>query len=464
MYKKSHFHFVGINGIGMSGIAKILYMQGHIISGCDLACDLSNIQELIDLHCQISNQHNSAICTNPTITVVVYSSDIPYDSQELVAARQKGIKTVQRATLLAEIMRTKFSIGVAGSHGKTTTTALVGHILTQAQTDPTIIVGGVMNNFNNNYRYGSGKFAVAETDESDRSLLLLPVTIAILTNIDFEHANIYKNLAEVSDIFTQYLNKLPSYGKAIICLDNHNIQQILPKTHCNIITYGTHSQAHIQAINIQLNADTSLFNIIDNRNTIILGQININMPSIYNVLNATAAIATCLELEIPFNIIQQAIASFQGVDRRFTFKGTTKNKSIDIFDDYGHHPTEIGHSLITARRKSKNKLIVVFQPQRYSRTFHLWNEFIQTFQKSDIDHLILTDIYAANENPITNVSSQRLAQEIQKVTPHIKVHFIPFENDLHAITQKTIEITSENDLLLLLGAGKINKLAEKLLP
>ena len=464
MYKKSHFHFVGINGIGMSGIAKILHLQGHVVSGCDLSSDMSNIQELIDHQCKISNQHNSAICNDTSIDTVVYSSDVSYESQELVAARNRGIKTVQRAAVLAEIMRTKFSVGVAGSHGKTTTTAMIGHILTQANSDPTIIVGGVMNNINNNSRYGSGVYAVAETDESDRSLLLLPVTLAVLTNIDFEHANIYKNLTEVSDVFVTYLNKLPFYGKAIVCIDNQNIQNALPRIKTEIITYGTTQQANIQAINIQLNADDSSFDIINNLNKTIVGHININMPSIYNVLNATAAIATCLELEIPFDIIQKALATFQGVDRRFTFKGTTEKNTLDIFDDYGHHPTEIAHSLVTARRKSKNKLIVVFQPQRYSRTYHLWNEFITAFQQSDIDHLILTDIYAASEAPIENVTGQQLAQEIQKIAPHIRVHFVPFHVDLDAIKEKVIEVASTNDLLLLLGAGKINKLAEKLLP
>jgi len=462
MYKKSHFHFVGINGIGMSGIAKILYKQGHIVSGCDLTHDMVNVQELIDNHCNISNHHNSSICNDSSIDTLVYSSDVSYNSQELVAARNREIKTVQRAAILAEIMRLKYAIGVAGSHGKTTTTAMIGHILTEANTDPTIVVGGVMNNMNNNSRYGLGKYAVAETDESDRSLLLLPVTLAVLTNIDFEHANIYKNLTEVADVFTTYLNKLPFYGKAIVCLDDHNISKNLHNFTSDIITYGTTDKADIQAINIQLKADDSSFDIMNNTTKTVIGHFIMSMPSLYNVLNATAAIATCLELEIPVEKIQHALTSFQGVDRRFTLKGITSN-SIEIFDDYGHHPTEIYHSLITARRKSKNNLIVVFQPQRYSRTYHLWDEFVTTFHKSDINHLILTDIYAASETAIENITGQRLAEEIQKKSPQISVHFIPFHPDLHAIHDKVIEISSKNDLVLLLGAGKVNKIAEKLL-
>ena len=463
MYKKSHFHFVGINGIGMSGIAKILHVQGHTISGCDLAPEMSNIQELINNQCQISNHHNSTLCNDASIDTVVYSSDVSYQSPELVAARTRGIKTVQRAVILAEIMKSKFSVGIAGSHGKTTTTAMIGHILTQAETDPTIIVGGIMNNMNSNSRQGFGKYAVAETDESDRSLLLLPVSLAVLTNIDFEHVNIYKSLAEVSNVFTTYLNNIPFYGKAIVCLDDKNIQAALPNINSTTITYGTTQESNIQATNIQLNSDDASFDVINNTNNTFIGHINLPMPSIYNVLNATAAITTCLELQIPFNIIKNALESFLGVDRRFTLKGTIIEKNIDIFDDYGHHPTEIHHSLITARRKCKNKLIVVFQPQRYSRTFHLWHEFIETFATSNINHLILTDIYPASETPIKNITGERLALEIKKLAPHIQISYIPFESNLDAIKEKVMSVLSKNDLLLLLGAGKINKLAEKLL-
>ncbi len=463
MYKKSHFHFVGINGIGMSGIAKILHMQGHIISGCDLANDTANIQELTNAKCKISNQHGSAICNDDSISTVVYSSDILYNNPELARARSKGIKTIQRAAILAEIMRTKFSIGVAGSHGKTTTTSIIGHILVQAQSDPTIIVGGIMQNIKNNARYGTGKYLVAEADESDRSHLLLPTALTILTNIDFEHVNIYKNLAEVIETFTIFLNQLPFYGKAIICLDDTNIVGILPNITSSIITYGTADQADIQAKNIILNPSSSSFDIIDNRIQKNLGSITIDMPSIYNVLNTTAAIATALELEVSFPVIAQALESFGGIDRRFTYKGIMKSPTVEIFDDYGHHPTEIHHSLITARRKTKNKLIVVFQPQRYTRTFHLWNEFITTFKTADIDHLIITDIATANEPAIENITGERLAQEIAQNNPLYPVQYIPFQQDLKDIKNSILKITSDNDLLLLLGAGKVNKLAEKLI-
>lgn len=463
MYKKSHFHFVGINGIGMSGIAKVLHKQGHIVSGCDLSYDTANIKELIDAHCAISNQHNSALCNDPSITTMVYTSDVPYHNPELVAARDKGVKTVQRAAVLAEIMRQKFSIGVAGSHGKTTTSSMIAHILIEAQADPTVIVGGIMHNIKNNARYGAGKYLVAETDESDRSHLLLPTTLTVLTNVDYEHANIYKNLNEVAETFTQFLNQLPFYGKAIVCLDDPTIVTLLPHIKSSVITYGTSDQANIQAINIQLHPDNSSFDVMNNHTKTVLGTIHIEMPSIYNVLNATAAIAAALEVEIPFVVIAQALQSFQGVDRRFTYKGTMKSPTADIFDDYGHHPTEIYHSLITARRKTKNKLIVVFQPQRYTRTFHLWDEFVKILQTADVDHLIITDIYTANEPAIADVTSQRLVQEIIAKNPLFPVHYVPFQAGLQDIKKMVLNIASDNDLILLLGAGKVNKLAEQLL-
>ncbi|MBP6869526.1 UDP-N-acetylmuramate--L-alanine ligase [Candidatus Babeliales bacterium] len=463
MYKNQHFHFVGINGIGMSGIAKILHRQGHIVSGCDLGQDTANIQDLIDAGCKISNQHNTTICQDNSINIVVYSSDVPYHAPELVNARNRGIKTIQRAVALAEIIRTKTALGVAGSHGKTTTTSMIGQILTYAQTDPTIIVGGIMHNIASNARYGQGKYAVAETDESDRSHLLLPISIGILTSVDYEHANVYKNLDEVIEVFIQYLNKLPFYGKAIVCIDDKNIENMLPKIQSSIITYGTTAQADIQAINIQLHPDFSTFNVMDNRTQQLLGSVTIQMPSIYNVLNATAAITACLELNISFESIAQALALYQGVDRRFTLKGTMKTPIATIFDDYGHHPTEIYHSLITARRKAQNKLIVVFQPQRYTRTYHLWDEFIQVLQSADIDHLIITDIYGANEPIIENITGKRLAEEIIKKNPHAKIHYVPYQADLADIKNRVLEIITDNDLLLLLGAGKVNKLAEKLL-
>ncbi len=406
MYKKNHFHFVGINGIGMSGIAKIVYQQGHTVSGCDLSDTLTNVQELVANTCAISNKHNhDTICHDPSISIIVYSSDVPQDHPELLRARNNGITIVQRAAVLAAIMQQKYSIGVAGSHGKTTTSAMIGHMLEQANIDPTIVVGGIMHNINNNARHGTGNYVVAETDESDRSHLLLPVTIGVLTSVDFEHANVYKNLEEVIETFTLFLNKLPFYGTAIVCLDDKNTTAMLPKITSSITTYGTTADAHLQAIDIQLHPNHSTFALFDHRIGQLIGSFTLNLPSIYNVLNATAAIAVGLEIGLSYTTMRHALGSFQGVDRRFTYKGTLQHPKVNIFDDYGHHPTEIYHSLITARRKTQNKLIVVFQPQRYSRTYHLWDDFITTFASSAIDYLIITDIYSAHENPIEGITA-----------------------------------------------------------
>jgi UDP-N-acetylmuramate--alanine ligase len=463
MYKKHHFHFVGINGIGMSGIAKILLHQGHTISGCDLSHDRANIQELLDASCHISHAHNSEICKNTTIDIFVYTSDVAYTSEELTRARSLGIKTIQRAALLAEILRTKTAIGVAGSHGKTTTSSMISSILLHAQMDPTIVVGGIMHNINNNAHHGTGDYAVAETDESDRSLLLLPISIAVLTNIDFEHANIYKNVEEVTDVFTTFINKIPFYGKAIICLDDRQIQTIASTLQTSVISYGTSSQSNIQAINIRLEEDISYFDVIDNRSKTLLGSIKIIMPSIYNVLNATGAITAALEIGVSFSVIAQALALFQGVDRRFTLKGKMSQTQATIFDDYGHHPTEIYHSLITARRKASKNLIVVFQPQRYSRTYHLWKEFVQTFATAKIDHLIITDIFSASEAPIDRINSEKLVQDIKRANPALSISYIPYTENLENIETYIRKIVTSKDLILLLGAGKVNKLAKKLL-
>lgn len=468
MYKQEHFHFVGINGIGMSAIAKILQKQGHIISGCDLACNPENVHELIQNGCIVSQQHNSQICQHPSVTQVVYSSDVPFDAPELVHARQRNIPTVQRAAVLAQIMQhKKYSIGIAGAHGKTTTTAMIGHILTIANYQPTIIIGGIMHNINNNAQHGNSDYIVAETDESDRSFLMLPVNIGIVTNVDFEHVNTYKNLGEIKLAFTQFMQQIPAQGKLIACIDNEHIQQICNQNSftAQLTTYGMSQKANFQITNVALQPDSTSFDIIINHQSdrSILHNFTIHVPGIYNVLNAAAAIATTLQLGVSYETIQTALQSFQGVDRRFTLKGIMRNPKVTIYDDYGHHPTEIYHSLLAARRKTNNKLVVVFQPQRYTRTFHLWNEFINVLANADVDHLIITDIYAANEPAIENITSQNLVQAVLAKNPACKIQYVPFQTELHDIKHAVLQTIAENDLLLLLGAGKVNKLAEKLL-
>lgn len=463
MTNLEHFHFVGINGIGMSAIAKILYKQGHTISGCDLACNLTNIEELVRAGCQISNHHNAKICHDRSITHYVYSSDVSYDTPELKNARNNGIATIPRAEALAYILNNKkYTLGVAGSHGKTTTTCIIGHIFLQAHLDPTIIVGGMMQNISNNAHHGNSDYIIAETDESDSSHLLLPINTAVLTTIDFEHANRYKNLEEVIDTFQQFLDKIPANGSIIACQDDINITGLI-RDHtfsARITTYGTNDQSDIRATHIQLSPTSSTFNI---QGICGLESITINIPGFHNVLNATAAIATALQFDIPTNIIQSALATFTGVDRRFTYKGCMQSPFVEIFDDYAHHPSEIYHALTTARHRTKGRLIVIFQPQRYTRTFHLWKEFVNLFAHEKIDHLIITDIYSAHEEPITNVTSEQLVNAIQTAQATCNVNYIAYTQNLDLIASATRAILQENDLLLLVGAGKVNQLAQILL-
>ena len=461
MYKQNvHIHFVGIGGIGMSGIATILKYQGYEISGCDLDLDQTSIKNLRKIDCTIHQGNNTPACKSDAIDVLVYSSAIQPDNPEIVAAQQRGIPTIARALMLAELMRTKYSIAIGGSHGKTTTTSLISHILIEAQLDPTVIIGGHLKNISNNARIGNGDFLVAEADESDRSLLHLQATLAVVTNIDLEHLETYRDLNDIKNTFKQFLNNLPFYGKAIVCIDDKNIQSLLPMPHIKTIKYGLSPVADLKAHNIDLQPDHSTFTVVAKDTAKPLGSIRINMPGQHNVLNSLAAIALARELAIPFDVIQKAIESFKGIERRFSYKGTFRG--AEVFDDYGHHPKEIHHTLLVARRRTKGKVIVVFQPHRYTRTDRLWDDFIETFLHSDIDHLIITDIFPASEVPIQGISSQRLAQELQSRKPNFSVTYLPFEQSFDQIRKNLERNLENNDLLLLLGAGKVNKFADSL--
>ncbi len=457
--KKAHLHFMGIGGIGMSGIATILKYQGYTISGCDLDLDQQSIKNLQSIGCQIFKGNNSPECQHASIDVLVYSSAVKQDNPEIIHARQKGIPTIARALMLAELMRTKFSVGIAGSHGKTTTTSLIGHILMEARLDPTIIVGGHLKSISNNARLGTGDFLVAETDESDRSFLHLYCTLAIVTNIDLEHLETYKDLNDIKETFKSFLSNLPFYGKAIVCTDDANVRSLLPLVHVKTITYGIDHPADITAQCVELNADHSLFDVYHKNQ--LLGSVRLAMPGKHNVLNALAAIALSYELEIPFSTIAQALETFKGVDRRFTSKGSYKG--AEVFDDYGHHPEEIRNTLLVARKRARNKLIVAFQPHRYSRTQKLWDNFISVLGNGSIDTLIVTDIYPASELPISNITSQQLVQAIKIAYPKLNIIYQPLDNEFDAIKRTIDEFTQSGDLLLLLGAGKINKISQKLI-
>lgn len=457
MEQALHLHFIGICGIGMSGIAKILLQQGYKVSGCDQNLDPIRTQELINLGCNIG-RHQSTICNDPSINTIVRSSDVVLTHPEIITAQEKNIPIKLRAEILAEIMaHHKNSIAVAGAHGKTTTSSLLSHVLLQANRTPTVIVGGHIHQLNSNAKYGNGNYLVAEADESDKSFLLLPKKFSITTNIDREHLGVYKDFNDIKENFLSFMNTVPSDGLNIICIDDPGIQTIINSIKTPYITYGTNANAMFQIQNIHLNPYESNFTLINNQTKQNLGSWSVALAGHHNVLNTTSVIALCLILGLTKDEIQKGLTTFQGVDRRFTYKGKTKEGAL-IFDDYGHHPTEIDAILKVARNATQGKLIVAFQPQRFSRTKNLWPEFVHSLAGASVDTLIITDIYPANEAPIEGISSPNLVHEIQKINPHASISYIPFSDNGKEIVEFINSKLNQGDLLLFLGAGKINKL------
>lgn len=452
--KKAHIHFVGIGGIGMSGIATILALQGYTISGCDVDVNQTSIKNLTKLGCIIYQGNDTPACADNSIDILVYSSIIKANNAEIIRAQQRHIPTIPRALMLAELMRTKYSIAIAGSHGKTTTTSLVSHILIETKMDPTVIIGGHLTSISSNARFGNGDFLVAEADESDRSLLNLQATLALVTNIDLEHLETYKNIEDIKQTFIQFLNNLPFYGKAFLCTDDPLIQSLLPIPHIKTVTYSLEGSADFYATDIHLLPTKTVFEVHHTNGH--LGTITMNLLGRHNVLNTLGALALCTDLGIPFTAVQKAIASFNGVERRFSYRGTYK--SSEIFEDYGHHPKEISCTLEVASRRTNNNLIVVFQPHRYSRTFFLWDSFVESFAQSSIKTLIITDIYAASEAPLEAVNALNLVAAVKRSNPSLNVIYAPLETNFSTIIGHIDQSLEENDLLLLLGAGKINQI------
>ncbi len=456
--KKAHIHFVGIGGIGMSGIAKILTLQGYTVSGCDRDIKQKSVTELKGMGCTIYAGNNTSACHDNNIDILVYSSAIQIQNPEIVAAQKRGIPTISRALMLAELMRTKYSIAIAGSHGKTTTTSLISHILIESNFDPTVIIGGHLINISTNARIGNGNFLVAEADESDRSFLHLQATLALVTNIDLEHLETYSDLNDIKETYVRFFNNLPFYGKAFVCIDDTNIQSILPLPHIKLIKYGLNKDADISAQHLNLRPDHSTFEVT--KQGIPIGSITLQMPGEHNIQNCLGAVSLCLDIGVPFEAIQKAIANFKGIERRFWYRGTYKD--AEIFDDYAHHPKEVYHALEVAKKRTKNKLTVIFQPHRYTRTHHLWNDFLEVFSNDAIDHLIITDIYPASENPIKNVSSERFVKELKQFHPSLSVSYIPFDENFKQLHTSITNAIRADDLLLFLGAGKLTNFAQKL--
>jgi UDP-N-acetylmuramate--alanine ligase len=452
MYKRyQHIHFVGIGGIGMSGIAEILVNLGYRVSGSDQK-RTETIERLERLGAKVFTGHRAENVEG--VHVVVYSSAVSRDNVELQTARQRQVPTIERAEMLAELMRLKYGIAVAGTHGKTTTTSMVGAVLAEGRYDPTIVVGGRVTNLGSNARLGQGEYLVAEADESDGSFLKLAPTIAVITTIDAEHLDHYGSLDAIRAAFLTFVNKVPFYGAVVLCLDQPNIQMLLPHVEKRIITYGLESGADLVARRLQLRGMTSRFDVFHRGE--LLGECVLQIPGRHNVLNALAAIGVGLDLEIPFATISAALAGFAGVQRRFQVRGTAGG--VTVVDDYGHHPAEIRATLAAAKAGFDCRVVTVFQPHRYSRTLHLRQEFLTAFNQADV--LVVMDIYPAGEAPIPGVNAADLADGI-RAHGHRNVTYLG--NDRARIVDHVCEISRPGDLVLTLGAGDVSQLGSDIL-
>src|SRR5262247_612620 len=452
MFKKyQQIHFVGIGGVGMSGIAEVLINMGYRVTGSD-ARRSDAVERLERLGAKVFIGHQPAHVEGAH--VVVYSSAVARDNVEVQVARHRGIPVIPRAEMLAELMRLKYCIAIAGTHGKTTTTSIVATILGGAGLDPTVVVGGRVHGLGTNARLGQGEYLVAEADESDGSFLKLSPTIAVVTTVDAEHLDHYQNLDAIRAAFLTFVNKVPFYGAAVLCLDQPNVQQVIPQIEKRVITYGIESGADVTARRLTYSGMQSQFEVL-NRGK-LLGHVGIQVPGRHNVLNALAAVGVGLDLEVPFGQIQQALAGFAGVQRRFQVKGEAAG--VLVVDDYGHHPAEIRATLAAAKAGFDRRVITVFQPHRYSRTQHLRSDFLTAFYQSEV--LIVMDIYPAGEAPIPGVHSRDLADGI---AAHGHREVLYMGGDREGIVRYLCESTRPGDLVLTLGAGDVGQLGAELL-
>ncbi len=450
--KATRIHFVGIGGIGMSGIAELLINLEYDVSGSDLK-DTVVTRRLSNLGGNIFIGHKAEHVGEAD--VVVYSSAVGKDNPEILEARDRNIPVIPRAEMLAELMKLKYGIAIAGAHGKTTTTSMVASILMCGHLDPTVVIGGRLDIWGgSNAKLGEGDILLAEADESDGSFLALSPTIAVVTNMDHEHVDHYGDMAAIRQTFVDFINKIPFYGTAIVCLDNEEIQGIVPKLRKRCLTYGMASQADLRASNVVQEGFGVSFEASFRDQS--LGRMVVGIPGEHNVLNALAAIAVGLELDLDTGVIKEGLKSLGGLERRFHVKG--EKRDILVLDDYGHHPTEIVATLKTARACWPDKRVVVaFQPHRYSRTKAVFDRFVISFNEADV--LVVTSIYSAGEDPIDGVTGEWLAQGIKK-HGHKEVIFCPREED---IPSTILSVTRPGDLVITLGAGSIYKVGDRLL-
>ena len=441
-------HFVGIGGIGMSGIAEILINQGFEVSGSDL--NLTEVtRRLEEIGAKIYEGHSPENVKD--IDVLVYSSAVIPDNPEVRAAADRNIPIIKRAEMLAETMRMQYGIGIAGTHGKTTTTSMVGLTLTEGGIDPTIIVGGKLSGLGGtNARLGNGEFIVVEADEFDRTFLKLTPTIAAITTLESEHLDTYKDLDDIKTAFIEFANKVPFYGFVVICLDEPALQDIISHINKTVFTYGTTAQADVRAVDIEHKGFNSQYMVIHKGKE--LGKIKLNIPGEHYVKNSLVAVTIGMELGIDFNVIKKALEKFTGVYRRFE---TKYSNNILVLDDYAHHPTETSATLAGIRAAWDRRLVVVFQPHLYSRTKDFYQDFGRSFLNSDV--FICTDIYPAREKPIEGVTGELIAN-ITKKYGHKNVHYVPDKKD---VPKKILELKKKDDIIITMGAGDIWKYGEK---
>ena len=443
-------HFVGIGGIGMSGIAEVLRNLGYEVSGSDLR-DSETTQRLSSLGVEVLLGHAAEHITGAH--VVVRSTAVKRDNSEVIAARDAGIPVIPRAEMLAELMRMKQGVAVAGSHGKTTTTSLLASIFDAGGMDPTIVVGGKLNSVGTNAVLGRGDWMIAEADESDGSFLYLSPMVAIVTNIDPEHLDHYGTEEALEAAFLQFINRVPFYGAGILCIDHPTIQRLLPLVTKRYLTYGYSSQADFRAIDVSVRDGVSTFSVM--RGEEFLGPVTLHIPGRHNVLNALAAIATAMEAEIPFAVIQQALARFEGVQRRFTIRGAIGG--VTVVDDYAHHPAEIRATLSAARENYGRRIIGVWQPHRFSRVAALRDDFMRAFNDADV--VCVMDVYNAGEDPVEGLDAAHLARDLRH-HGHKNALATPTHNDVLA---RLRIVARKGDVIITLGAGDVTQLSDRLL-
>jgi UDP-N-acetylmuramate--alanine ligase len=445
-----HIHFVGIGGAGMSGIAEVLHNMDYLVTGSDAASS-ETTQHLEGLGIRVFIGHKSEHVQGAD--VVVRSSAVAPDNPEVITARQQLIPVIPRAEMLAELMRLKYGVSVSGTHGNTTTTSMLDTVLSKGGLDPTIVIGGRLGSLGTNAKLGRGDFLVAEADESDGSFLKLSPTLAVVTTIDAEHLDYYSDLTHVQETFLQFINKVPFYGSAILCLDQENIQALLPRVEKRFITYGLRTQADITAREIILQGMGSEFVVVARQE--VLGKFRLRVPGVHNVSNALAAVAVGLDLDLEIDVIREGLEEFAGVDRRFQIKGEARG--ILVVDDYGHHPAEIHATLNAAKDGFGRRIVVVFQPHRYTRTKHLLQEFFTAFYQADL--LVVTEVYAAGESVIPGVSGKQIADGALG-HGHRNVTFIP---DTGEVAEFLLPALQAGDMVITLGAGDIWRVGEEVL-